>query len=351
MFNRKFEWLEHFDFEDGLHSYVNLLVYAWKRNNWIVSPWRWVDGTKRVDIDRPIFLVGNQGAGLTFVSRMLRRKKGVVSVTGNHEYWSGADEMQRAMAPRLPAALRLTGGVLGGEPPHQRFSPPRSWTYASDDLFQAYHMTEENYKPEWSKKLRKIISECILRFSNNRENARFIDKSQIFTLKIRLVNELIRDLNPHFVLITRNPYVACYRAASGKALDMRRYSDLLKFGERLKICSSHWKNAIGNAIKDGEKIDNFMITKFENVIKNTKKEMENICNFLGIEFSERMIPSKNDEVPLGTRFEGKWYPIRRNVNKKYYGLIGSNHIEMVDNKVGKLARRLNYEPPFGDKKT
>ena len=336
------EWLEGFSAEQDLRSILNIFWYQWRRVNWAVSPRAWWCDPEEVHIDRPIFFIGNQGAGLSLISRMIRRKEGIVSVTGGHKYWSGADEMQRVMAPRLPPALRLTGNVLRGEPPHQKYSPPRSWTYASDDLFNAYHMTEDDYTPERARTLRSIIAESIYRFGDKRGEKRFVDKSQVYTLKIRLIDALLRETDPHFILVTRNPYAACYRAASGRALDMQRYAEFLDFEERLSVCANHWANAIGCALQDGERVEYSLTVRFEDFLADPKSVIRKICEFTGIEFANRMIPAQDDQIPFGTRFKDRWYPIRKDVNKKYLQEITNNQSEVVKSYVNGIAKKLGY---------
>ena len=71
--------------------------------------WRWDPRFRRgadVAIDRPIFLLGTQGAGLTLLSRILRRHPLVVGATGGHRYWAGADEGQNVFAGALPPHSR-----------------------------------------------------------------------------------------------------------------------------------------------------------------------------------------------------------------------------------------------------
>ncbi len=343
------EWLEGFGSRLSFEEVLNIGWYQWKRVSWTISPWAWWCDPEKVDIDRPIFFLGNQGAGLSLISRIIRRKRGVVSVTGCHEYWSGADEMQRVMAARLPQSLRLSGNVLRGEPPHQHYSPPRGWTYASDDLYDAYYMTEDDYTPGQARALRSVIAESIYRFSSGEEAIRFVDKSQVFTLKIRLIDSLLRETNPHFVLITRNPYAACYRAAKGRALDMKRYSEFMSFHERLDVCAEHWANAIGTALEDGEEVENFLAIRFEDFLSNPESCIRRMCRFLGIKFSAGMMPSPNDTIPLGTRFEGRWYPIRENVNDKYLESIKDSHFEVIESHVSDVSDKLRYEVKNIDK--
>ena len=82
------------------------------------------------------------------ISRMLRRHRQVVSISGDHISWAGADEMQRVMMCRLPDSLRLGGPYFCQEFPDHRLTPPRSWSYASDDLIDYHRKTEADYDPE-----------------------------------------------------------------------------------------------------------------------------------------------------------------------------------------------------------
>ena len=61
---------------------LRLLAYYYKRFSWI--PYSLFSLSDR--IDNPIFLVGNQGDGLSFISRILRRNPAVYSVTGKFPY-------------------------------------------------------------------------------------------------------------------------------------------------------------------------------------------------------------------------------------------------------------------------
>lgn len=81
---------------------VDLVRYVYRRQRWMLRPDLMLRDLSAVDIDRPIFLVGASGAGLTLLARILRRAEGVVTVSGGADYWTGADEMYVAMAPYLP---------------------------------------------------------------------------------------------------------------------------------------------------------------------------------------------------------------------------------------------------------
>jgi len=328
-----------------LRRILNLFWYHYRRNNWIVYPRRFFDNYNGVEIGRPIFFVGNQGGGLTLISRMLRRHPSIVSITGNHRYWAGADEMQRVMVTRLPRELRLSGKIVGSDPDHPQFSLPRSWSYASDDLVDEYHLTEQNYTTEAEEQFRFLIREALYRYGSAQGNSRFIDKSQVFTLKIRYVDSLLDGTSPHFVLITRNPYAACYRAACGKAGDMERYAQFMTLDERVEICAQHWSNAISRALEDGQHIAHFKVMRFEDFISCPEESLRDICAFTGLEFVDDLVPAPHHEVPFGSRFNGRWYPLRKGVNYGYLKEISSRHTDIIASRCAAIAHRFGYERP------
>lgn len=118
---------------------LNLPMLWLRRRLWRIHPKRWFADLDSIPIDRPIFLLGVQGGGLTLIGRMLRRHPHVVSVTGNNSYWAGPDEMQNVLGPMLPPMLT---GLQYKIPSHPQ-CPNRDWLYATDDLLPLYRGTRE----------------------------------------------------------------------------------------------------------------------------------------------------------------------------------------------------------------
>lgn len=325
--------------------FSNFLYYQWRRSNWVLLLQRLYSNYIECAIRDPIFLLGNQGGGLTLISRMLRRQDGVVSVTGGREYWAGADEMQNVMRCRLPRTLRLGGRFWCRDYPHERFSPPRSWSYAADDLIDAYRNTQADYTEESARKLRFLIQEALHRFGDGESDKRFVDKSQVFTVKMSYVNALLKDTNPYFVLITRNPYAACYRAAKGKAGDMKRYASFLSLDERMEVCVQHWSNAMRCALEDRDKVSNFKAMRFEDFLREPRASLMTLCEFLDLPFLEDMIPSEHHQLPLGSKYRDRWYPLRTDVNKPYLEEIPDKYIAMVEKRCQPIAEHFGYSSP------
>ena len=94
--------------------------------------WRWSrefrSDDESVEIDRPIFLLGTQGGGLTIISRILRRLPEVISVTGNHRYWAGDDETQNVLTSALPPELSWRDFQAPGYN-----TAGHNWIYGCDD--------------------------------------------------------------------------------------------------------------------------------------------------------------------------------------------------------------------------
>ena len=160
---------------------LNEIFYFWKRNNWMLNPRAYIGKHKDIPINKPVFLFGLQGGGLTLVSRMLRRHPVFVSSTGNCKYWSGADEMSNVFVPLIPAALAGTRYKVP-DPLKSQFITPRSWTYASNELLPFYRKTGDDATPELEIKLKRLICFIIKSHALDIKNARFTDKSQVNTV-------------------------------------------------------------------------------------------------------------------------------------------------------------------------
>lgn len=325
------------------YSKLNTAVYLLRRNNWMLDPRLFANIYQAGNLSSPVFLLGNQGGGLTLVSRILRRNRVAFSPTGNFQYWSGADEMQNVFGPYLPAVLT---GVKYKAPHHPCLSPPRSWSYACNELYPYYRHTAEHYTEKTGRRLIRLLAYLTGRWSQS-VDARFIDKSQVYTVKVSLLDRILRDYSPKFIYISRNPYIECPRAAMGKAGDMRRYSEFMDWDERLELCIQHWKNGIEAIYKDIDKYDvTVKFIKFEDVLRDPVGEISAICDYIDMEFEEQMLPQADHSIPLGSRYRNRWYPLIKEINQQYAGKINRQTIDLIEKRIGNLAVKLNYSIPF-----
>lgn len=322
-------------------SLLNIGWYLLKRNSWAFDISRHLSDFDDVDINSPIFLLGTHGGGTTLISRMLRRNRKLVSVSGNYRYWSGADEMQVVLGPILPFEF---SGITHKVPDHPKFQNHMSWLYATNDMIDKYRLTGEDVTGELREKFRHTLRWLIRRHAINQDTARFTDKSQSYTVKVSFISEILKGTNPRFVLITRNPYAVCYRAPF-KAGGLKKIKNNFSFLELLKLASQHWANSMKYALKDRLKVDYFKILRFEDVLKNPEKNIKAVCDFTDLEFHEDMLPKPSHKVPFGSRFRDKWYPLRPNVNEKYFKEVGPKHVEIIHKYCKEYANEFDYSKP------
>jgi hypothetical protein len=324
---------------------LNRVAYQWKRNQWMVDPRSYLSEFDDVEIRSPIFQLGFQGGGTTILARMVRRHPEIVSVTGNHKYWSGAGEMHTVLGLILPQILTGTTWKPP-EPEHETFEPPRSWTYAVDDLIDAYRATEEDANTAVVERFRRLVRMCISRHGPE-GTERFFDKSQVYTVKAGLIGEILDGCDPKFYILAMNPYVACYKSAIGRVEDMDRLSDKLTLDERLELCIQHWLNSIQAARKDVG--DGLHVVRYENLVREPEKVLRGLCSFLDLDFRDRMVPGPEDDIPVGTRFPERWYPLKIGRTESYLDRLqedlSDDQIQQLVDRIGPLARELGYEHP------
>lgn len=323
----------------ALAANAERLLHIAKTFSWVVDPRAYLSNTK-VPIDRPIFLLGTQGGGLTLLSRMLRRHPDVVCAAGNARYWSSADEIQNVFGPALPFDLT---GLRYKAPQHLVLTAPRSWTFAARDLYHQYRRVEGDETVAISRSLKRVIRYSIRRFSKTPNKARFLDKSQSYSVRSSMIWSILSESDPLFVLVPRDPYISVYRAAHGKAADMKRLAGVLSDKERIDICAEHYAHTMRATLEDAERLGfPLMIIRFEDLISAPESKLRECCDFLDLEFHADMLPAPGHRLPLGSRFRDRWYPIRTDVNATYEQSLDDLTVESVNRHCKGLFDRLGY---------
>jgi len=315
--------------------------FLYKRNGWMFDFSRYWKNFRNVEIREPVFLLGTEGGGLTLTSRMIRRNRDFVSVTGNYNYWSGSDEMQLVLGSILPSEFT---GIKHNLPRKlQELNVSGNCLYATDEFIDYYRKASGDVTPKLKRKFRKIIRWQIARHAINKETARFTDKSQVFTVKVSFINEILKDTNPKFLLVTRDPYATAYKFAN---TNVKNYTNKIGKGykEALKIAAQHWANSMKYALKDSQEADLFTV-KFEDILNEPEEEMKKVCNFIEIDFDEDLLPQPEHEIPFGSKGKNKWYPLRPDVNQKYFDEMTQEDVEIIHSVVKKQAQRLGYDKP------
>ena len=277
-----------------------------------------------------VFFIGNQRDGMSFVTRVLRKNENIISISGNHNYWSGADEIATVMEPVLPYTLRLPG-LLTREKIKTNLAPPRSWSYAANEYVDHYTSSEVDFNEKDSNKFLKVISTALKRFGFNKI---LVDKSQVYSLKMRLLQKIFKD-KVYFVHITRDPLISCYRASTGKAGDLKRYSKKLNFEELLDISIQHWNNVSTEISKSKKAVTNYSRFKIEDILDNPSFYFNEICKFIGVKFNTNMLPNANDKIPSFSKYKDRWFPIRKDINSIYLKKMNNKLKNKIINKINK----------------
>ena len=328
-------------FFQPLRGIANLLLLRVRLNLWRVHPLRFSPRLNAIPIDRPVFLLGTQGGGLTLLARMLHRHPNVVYATGNSTYWAGPDELQNVMGSLLPAELT---GLNHKVPPHPRY-PNRNWLYATDELLPLYRRRAADATSSMARQFQRAIRLAIGMYARDPSQARFVDKSQSYTVRVALVNALLESFDPHFILVTRNPYAMVYRAATASTpisrLDIPRE-------ERLRLAAQHWRNSFQCALEDKLELKHLFMLRFEDLLQAPEKHLRNVCTFASLPFHVGMLPQPDHRFPLGStgssRGDHKWYPLRPGVNRRYLEKLTAWTLEIIEPIIGPLARQWQYTP-------
>lgn len=313
---------------------LEVLYYYYRRNRWIFRPdLFFFKKVKPGFIDQPIFVTGHQGNGSTVVSRVLRRVENVVTLSGDCRYWSGADEMQSALAECLPDKF---GRLSFRLPPSCYFRKRRGWSYACDEQLPYYCFSELDMQEKDREQFLRVLQGLILMNSRNKGN-RFLDKSQSYALKIPLLRAVLDGCNPKFIGIVRNPYVACYRAAMLKT-GLAKENLSVEF--RLRTAAQHWNNTVRELLRgSGEDLKIFRI---EDIIKEFESKIGEIADFCNLSLDASHFPSEKDTIPFGSRRKERWYPIKRDINSRYLESLPVEARRIIREKCGRYIDRFDY---------
>jgi Sulfotransferase family len=309
----------------------------YRRDRWRRSLRRRLPSVDRIPLERPIFFLGVQGAGETIVGRCLRRHPSVVSMSGNSGYWTGIDELGvvRNRMARLPSSL--WGGKYRSDIEHRLFGSNHSSIYACDALLPFYRRTAEDAVAADGRRFRRLLREHIAVYAHDRSSARFFDKTHTNTLKLPLIVEYLRDCEPFFVLVARNPYSWCYRAVRRKRPS---YRVSLSAEQELRLAAEHWANSYRVALEDAIQIPNVATVRFEDFVADAEGTVRSLCAFLGLDFCDEMVPQPEQTLPFATLpGDRKWYPLFRD---QWLASVGDSEAEIIRSECESVAASFGY---------
>lgn len=316
------------------------------RYHW--SPRRLVRSPESVPIDRPVFILGVQGGGVTILARCLYRHPKVVYATGNWRWWAGEDEIHNCahVVPDLPEAMVHRsyhfGNVDASTPDHPKFGFQRAWLYAVDELLPEYQRSEKDVTPTSTAQLRRVIQKIVLAYADDPDDCRFVDMSQLYTVQVPYVARLLEGCDPRFILAVRNPYATCARAVAKEYTADRGSHIEEDLALRVRCAVEHWSNSYRIALEASHKVPMLRL-RYENFLERPKHVIKQICEFADLPFDARMVPGPNQSMPVGSLDHEKWYPLKLAENDRYLKNLPTGLVELLNDRAGDIIDELGYE--------
>jgi hypothetical protein len=339
---------------DTIERYTRKLVHLSANVYWEYKP-IWTARSlyvslEDIEIDRPIFIVGVQGAGLTLLSRMIHRNRSIVTIGGGRAFWTGNNEMDKHCVRELPDAWTLTSPgfqsptfknhAAESEREHEVFGFERCWVYATDEMVDRYRKTADDYTPSIASIAKRRIRESIRAYADDPQRARFLDMSQTFSLKLPLLLEVFPDAK--IVVQTRNPYAMCWREATSGGYGYWKQKPPLK--RRLELAAEHWGNTYRTLARDLQTTGaQHVVVRFEDLLERSEEELKRVTNVAEVAYHEDMVPRAHHTLPLGSGETFKWHPIRTNANEKYEKELTRDARSIIEDELGNIAGKFGYE--------
>ncbi|WP_263784443.1 sulfotransferase family protein [Salinibacter grassmerensis] len=333
---------------------LNRLLQVAVNAYWEYKPWwtprRWAIALDEIDIDRPIFILGVQGGGLTLLTRMLHRNPNIVTIGGGRAYWVGNNEMDKQYTGELPEDFTLRSPkfqsptfkthMTGTEDAHPVFGRERNWVYACDDLLDQYRRTESDWSPDKEAQLRRAMKESIRAYALDIRRARFLDMSQTFSLKVPLLRKIFPDAR--FVVQTRDPYATCIKEARDDGYKWRRKTGL---EQKLTIFAEHWRNTYAYTMNDLKDHAHKITVRYEDLVQSPEDELRRIAEAIDLEYRPDMVPQDHHRLPFGSSESHKWFPVRTGVNEKHLSHLRPGAASVIQENVEDVAHSFGYRAP------
>lgn len=308
-----------------------------RRDRWRRSLRRRLPGVDRVPLNSPIFVLGMQGGGTTLVARCLLRHPQVVSMSGGSDYWVATDELGfvRNRMRRLPTTL--WSSTHRDDLDHPLLGTEHASVYASDLLLPEYRNTAEDATETDARRFERLLKEHVAVYAGNRRNARFLDKTHTYTVKIPYLNRLLEPHEPYFLLVVRNPYTMCFRAVRRKPPAWRRE---VTYEDQLRLVAQHWRNSTELALADGPPTGRFLAVRFEDFVREPETVVRAVCATVDLTYDDDLVPRAGQLLPFATLpWDRKWYPLAAD---EWRDKVGDLEAQIVSEECGELAEQLGY---------
>jgi len=301
----------------------------------------------RVDIDRPVFLLGTQGGGGTLVTRCLLRHPRAVYASGNSDYWAAPNEIHNC--PHLvdvpePLVHRTFhfGTVHDRMEHHPRHGYQRSWLYATDEFLPRYRKTADDVDEATTLAFRRVLQKIVLAYAHDPRDCRLIDQSQLYTIQLPYLARMLEGCNPRFILVARNPYAACARAVSKEYTAARGGYLEDDRAARISCAVEHWSNSYRLALEASSDLPMHLV-RYEDFLEDPERIVREMCEFAELRFTPAQVPAAGQRVPEGSVEPEKWFPLKQGENVRYLEALEPDLVNALHARAGDLIERLGYE--------
>jgi len=83
--------------------------------------------------------------------------------------------------------------------------------------------------------------------------------------------------------------------------------------------------------------------RFEDLLEEPERELRRICEHLELEFLEEMLPAPHHQIPFGSRFRDRWYPLSLDRALHYIVKASAEELGIVRRRCGSVAQKLGCE--------
>ena len=258
-------------------------------------------------------------------------------MSGNSDHWTGIDELGvvRNRMARLPRSL--WGCKHRTDLEHPLFGSDHNSVYASDELLPLYRRGAEHADEDEGRRFRRLLREHLAVYARDPWRARFFDKTHTNTLRMPLLEAYLREAEPFFVLVVRNPWSWCHRAVRRKPPS---YRAAVSPDVQLRLVAEHWANSYGIALADAARVPNVLTLRFEDFVADPEGTIRALSASLGLEFEPAQVPGSGQPFPFATLpGDRKWFPL---FSERWLAHVTDREAEIVERECGPLARRFGY---------
>lgn len=320
------------------------IIYTWKFTS---KHKKYESGNKKL---RVIYVIGLQGGGLSFITRIMKRHPLVYNAIWDNKAWMSYDEIAGIYGDLLPkefSNFNFESSLENLPEPYKglytdKYGADSTWVYASDELLPMFRELNNNINENILKQYKRFLYHLKNKNSKS-ENSYLLDKSQVNSLKIPLIQRVLKNDSCFFILMARNPYVMVWRAVNKLELPMNK---ILPEEERYKIACQHYNNTFNIALNDLRKYEiPYLLVKYEDIVSYPEVTFSEIEKLLSLNEGAFMAfkPQKYDKIPVGAVDTYKWWGFSNN-NFRYLDKIKNNQYDIINRYIDRnLLDELGYK--------